>query len=40
MTIADAMLIIFSAIVIPGLYLLGRWSRKAHREDAAKKDNR
>lgn len=39
MTMADVLLILFSVIVIPGLYLLGRWSRKARREDAAPKDN-
>lgn len=34
MTISDILLIVFSVTVIPGLYLLGCYSRKAQREDA------
>ena len=39
MTIADALLIMFSVTVIPGLYLLGHCSRKARREDASRDGN-
>lgn len=38
MTISDILLVAFSATVIPSLYLLGRYSRNARRQDAAKKN--
>lgn len=37
MTISDILLIVFSVTVIPGLYLLGCYSRMAQREEAAEK---
>lgn len=40
MTISDILLIAFSVITIGGLYLVGRCSRKARREDAVEKDNK
>lgn len=39
MTISDILLIAFSLIAIGGLYLVGRYSRKVQRENAAKKDH-
>lgn len=39
MTISDILLIAFSVAVIPGVYLLGCYSRYARRQDAVKNDN-
>ena len=39
MTISDIMLIVFSAVAIGGLYLVGCRSRKARRNDASEKDD-
>jgi len=40
MTTSDVVLIVFSVIVIGGMYLIGRHARKASREDAVEKNEK